>query len=273
MSFFRATVHQNIQSMTPRDQRRRKLTIVFWVAQTLLFGAALTIRLASPSVAIPPLQTAAHVGLFSPSNICSVVNDHLMAISHTSVADLSALNTRVANLDTYLQSVLYHIPRDRNTVFTAEFVENVHALKNVCERWKLQKTINVAAADLQADALSYCSKFRDLLHNFSKPAPRWYLHIARTSTGFLEGLGTPAFLLWRTASCALKGQFTVKSILHPRDWRRAGPFFFAAMFYGSILCAYLFAWLALNLKHAPLSAPGLIALLYSMGHIFFYILV
>ncbi len=60
-------------------------------------------------------------------------------------------------------------------------------------------------------------------------------------------------------------------MLDPRDWRRSGPFFVALLFYGTLLTAYLSAWLAQHVRHPVLYVPGLIGAFYGAGHVVYYI--
>lgn len=252
--------------LTARDRRRRRLTVLFWAAQVLLLLTALAFRLASPSAIMTPLHVF-KPGLVSPSNVCVTVNGRLADIAQTSRADKPALAARIAGLDAYLSSVLARLPREQDARFPPEFVSNVQTLKRVCERWRRLKPDADASVDMQAEFLSYRSRFRDVLRRIPKPAPLWYLHAVRASTGLLEGVFSPALVPWRAGALALNGRLSLRAVLKPDDWRHAGLVFVLSLFYGGLLCIYLCAWLALRFRHLVLYVPGLFAVLYGAGHV------
>ncbi len=261
-----------MDALSKRDKKRRTLTICFWIAQALLLAAALAVRLASPSVILTPMQLL-RTGDINPSNVCATVSERLLVLSNVPGTDQPALNARIASLDAYLQGILYRMPSAPNDLFSPDFIKNVKDLKAVCARWDRQTSAALTGTgDTQSEFLTFRSRFRDILRRAPKPAPLWYLHIARSATGLLEGLTAPALIPWRTGACALNGHLSAKNVFHPSDWRRSGPAFAIAVFYGSLLCAYLCAWLALRFARPLLCAPGFAAVAYGAGHFLYAVM-
>ena len=258
--------YQQNKPLTAGERRTRRLTVFFWAVQVLLLLAALVIRLASPSAILTPLHVL-NPGVISPSNVCIIVNGKLVEIVQTPRSDGPALAARIAGLNAYLHSVLARLPPEQDVRFTPEFISNVRTLKRVCERWQNRKTSIDTAIDMQAELLSYRSRFRDVLRRIPKPAPLWYLHAVRASTGLLEGTFSPAMVLWRTVSLALDGRLTVRAALRPADWRHTGLLFVLFLFYGGLLCTYLCATLALRFRHLILYVPALFGVFYGTSHV------
>lgn len=254
----------NTSSLTARERRLRRYGAVFWSLQALVFAAALTVRLASPSVILMPIQTLQPMPVV-PSNVCTLVNSKLVGILQTSRSDLPALTERVTDLGTFLQITQSRLPSVPDARYTPEFIGNVRTLRQTCKRWERRKLTAAEAVDLQAELVSYRNRFNRALLNIPKPAPLWYIHTVRAATGFLEGLAAPALLPVRAATCALSGRLTARAVLAPEDWRRTGPFFVLLLFYGTLLTAYLSAWLAQHFHRYLLFIPGLLGVLYSAG--------
>lgn len=260
----------NASTSGARERRLKRYCILFWSLQAVLFIGALVIRLAAPATILTPMQTLQPMPVI-PSNVCALVNGKIVTISRTPRSNLPALTERVADLGSYLQVIQSRLPAVPDERYTPDFIVNIRSLRQVCSRWQRSALTPALAADMQAELIAYRNRFNQVMLRIPKPAPLWYIHTVRGASGFLEGLAAAALLPWRAVSGLLSGGLSLRTLLHPSDWRRTGPFFVALLFYSGMLSTYLFAWLAQRYRQQAFYIPSLFSVVYGTCHVVYHI--
>lgn len=270
---FSHTAYQEYVRKNGLGEHKRQVRVaVFWTLHVFLFLCAIFLRATAPSTRPATPQTF-YDGELTPSNVCATLNEKLFVLSHMPISDLPAFDAQVAAFDEHLQITLLRVSDIRFTILSPRLIADIRALKALSEHYVLKKSPSLAPADMQRELADFQKRFCDtFFHRVSKPISAWHLESVRASAGLTEGIGAPFVLLWRTGHAALTGKVTLRGIFNPGSWQRHGFIFLGFLFYGSLLSSYLFAFLALKTKRRIFYVPGILAVLYGVGFLFYTVL-
>ncbi len=243
----------------------RRLSIAFFAANGIFAVLAVLIRFTTPQVVLTPLAYVRPVEL-STTNICQKIDTHILSITRTPTEPtIAQFDSRIIAMDTYMTRVMMRLPQYSQGVHDKKFIETLHALKRITVEWctdDKSHTIDDAYA-LKAKIVAFRPQFSIISQKKYKPTPLWYMHIARISYGFTEGLATPYFalkLLYDKARMVLFGGGKRKKV--SSDWRRDSIFFAFFRLYGAIICGFCLMAMAQKTKIAVVTIISICTVLY-----------
>ena len=243
--------------------RYPKLSLFFWGLNILFVLLAILVHTAKAELIISLLSYESSPSV-TPQNICVILSDRILDISNTPFDQKHKLETKLTALYVYNDNILTKSTKS-NTLHT-DLIQDLKILNKVLHQRKNEKSTTRNSPELVARLISIRAKLQYSMLHMPNEYATWYIDLAQVSCGYIEGLSSPFILTYRAFMATLNNNLSFRAITDPPSWKRTGCFFNIALLYSSLLSIYLFSLIAHKSQKSLLYIPGLLSLLYGMGH-------